>query len=59
MLTYADGKEINKKTNMEAERWDERKFVAGGWNLTHLLPWQGPQSCVMLWSLKDGHIVVV
>lgn len=60
VLTYADGKEVNKKNKHggRVARWKEA-WREGGWNLAHLLPWQGSQSCVMVWSLRDGHRAVV
>lgn len=60
VLTYADGKEVNKKNKRggRAARWKEARRE-GGWNLAHLLPWQGSQSCVMVWRLRDGHRAVV
>lgn len=55
MLTYADRKEINKKQTRRRQSGEMKAgSEAGGWNLAHLLPWQGSQSCVMLWRLRDG-----
>lgn len=45
---------MNKsKQGGRAGRWKQARR-AGGWNLAHLLPWQGSQSCVMLWRVSDG-----